>query len=318
MKYDIYFHNDFDGRASAAIMLAFLRSRGDDIEHYVPVDFDILAQWTKENFFIAHKLFTGKRYPAIVVDFPFHPKAAFWFDHHETPFKKEGWKKRFKPDAEHHLYSDYPSCCHVVYDGLRESFGWKPAVHLRELVRWADIIDHADYRSAKQTLLFKEPALQVDAFIDATAKNHALAKPMVKWLSEKSFEMIARTPKIRRIVAGVKKRTVADLRFYKKNLVLRGKASFVDLTADPSRTLRYAPYYLFPNSHYAVRLSRKGHLYHLGIGANPWKKFRKRLNIGVTLKKYGGGGHADAGAADFVKRSDAERALREVFMKLNK
>ena len=41
MTYDLYFHNDFDGHASAAVMLSFLGGRGDRIGHFVPVDFDL-------------------------------------------------------------------------------------------------------------------------------------------------------------------------------------------------------------------------------------------------------------------------------------
>src|SRR5581483_7562722 len=97
MKYDIYFHNDFDGRAAAAIMLAFLRSRGDDAEHFVPLGYEMQDAYLKENFFATHKLFKGKRNPPIIVDFAFHPKAAWWFDHHPTTFKREEWREKFKP-----------------------------------------------------------------------------------------------------------------------------------------------------------------------------------------------------------------------------
>src|SRR5271155_4749866 len=106
MLYDIYFHNDFDGRASAAVMLAFLRSRGDDIEHFIPVKYDIIPvgtkkQWLDDKFLEKNKLFRGKHNPAIIVDFPYHPQAAFWFDHHLRPFRKPGWEKKFKSDREH-------------------------------------------------------------------------------------------------------------------------------------------------------------------------------------------------------------------------
>src|ERR1700685_3337099 len=113
MKYDIYFHNDFDGRASAAVVLAFLRSRGDDIEHFTPVNYYLLSQWMDEKFFEKHKLFSGKRNPAIIVDFLYHPKAAMWFEHHATTFKRPEWEKKFKPDTFHRLEPQYPSCCHL-------------------------------------------------------------------------------------------------------------------------------------------------------------------------------------------------------------
>src|SRR5579859_7809019 len=126
MKYDIYFHNDFDGRAASAVMLAFLRSRGDDIEHYVPVRYDLIPQWRDEKFFEKHRLFKGRHNPAIIVDFPFHPSAAFWFDHHLTPFRKPGWEKKFKSDKSHRYDDTYRSACALVYDSLKKDFAWKP------------------------------------------------------------------------------------------------------------------------------------------------------------------------------------------------
>ena len=146
MLYDVYFHDDFDGRASAAVMLAFLWSRGDDIEHYIPVKYDVIPKWRDERFLEKNKLFKGKHNPAIIVDFPFHPQAAFWFDHHLTPFRKPGWEKKFKPDRERRYDDSYRSACHLVYDSLREGFGWKPPAHLRELVKWLNVIDFAGYR----------------------------------------------------------------------------------------------------------------------------------------------------------------------------
>jgi oligoribonuclease NrnB/cAMP/cGMP phosphodiesterase (DHH superfamily) len=123
MKYDIYFHNDFDGRAAAAIVLAFLRSRGDDIGHFTPVKYDVIPQWLDERFFEKHKLFKGRRNPAIIVDFPYHPAAAFWFDHHIRPFRKNGWEGKFTPDKCRRYDDSYRSACHLALDSLSKGFG---------------------------------------------------------------------------------------------------------------------------------------------------------------------------------------------------
>ncbi len=318
MKYDIYFHNDFDGRASAAVMLAFLRSRGDEIEHFTPVDFDLQKAWLDERFFEKHKFFKGKRNPAIVVDFPYHPKAAWWFDHHETPFKKESWRKDFKPDKFRRYEPKYWSACHFVVVALHEGFGWKPPKHFTELVKWLDIIDGARYKSVKQTLIIKDAGVQVDHFIDKTAHDTPGAKWMVEQLSKRPVKEIARLPKIRKVVAAEQKEITKSLAWYRKNMKLIGTVSFIDNLHNPWRTLRYASYYLYPKAKYAVRFERKGVLYHIGVGMNPWGGFKKAINIGGLLKKYGGGGHAGAGAVDFDLRRDAEKATEEIIDALNR
>ena len=134
MTYDIYFHNDFDGRAAAAVMLSFLRSRGDDIEHFIPINYNILDSYLEEDFFAKNRLFRGKHNPAIVVDFAFHPKAAWWFDHHPTVIRKKAWVKKLKSTKFWHYNPEYASCCGQVVSVLRKEFGWKPRSHFKELI----------------------------------------------------------------------------------------------------------------------------------------------------------------------------------------
>lgn len=317
MKYDIYFHNDFDGRASAALMLAFLRSRGDDLEHYVPVDFDMEEQWLAENFFEKHRLFRGKRNPAIVVDFLYNPGAAFWYDHHSTSIKKAAWKKKFKRDKAHVLAPHYRSCCHAVYDALRKNYGWKPQRHLRELVRWLDVIDGARYASAGQTIAIKEPALQVDAFIERKNGDAKLAQWMIGLLAERPLGAIARLPAVAREVRAYRADIRRSLAFYKKYLrVFDGRIALIDLTRTSLKRLLYAPFYFYPKIRYAIRFTHKDGWFHISTGENPWRPSGK-LHIGTLLQRYGGGGHQAVGGAEFYSRKEAERAIKEIIEALN-
>ncbi len=93
-------------------------------------------------------------------------RRLFRSDHHVRPFRKEGWEGKFKPDSAHRFEDSYRSACHLVYDSLREGFDWKPPAHLRDLVKWLNVIDFADYKSAEQTSAMKEPAIQANVFIE--------------------------------------------------------------------------------------------------------------------------------------------------------
>ncbi len=317
MKYDIYFHNDLDGRAAAAVMLAFLRSRGDDIEHYVPVDYYLVPQWLRRNFFANHKLFKGKHNPAIVVDFLYHPKAVFWFDHHPTTFKKESWRRGFKPTKFCRYNPEYKSACHFVETSLRTGFGWRPPKHFKELVKWLDIIDGANYKSARQVIEMKEPALRLGAFIDSKSSSRMAAESLIKPLSRKSLKEVATLGSVKDAVAAVRKKLKAGTSFIRKNAKVQGKVIFIDLTKiDYVDNLKFVPYYLYPRSVYCVRLREKNRIFHLGATANPWRRSRGRIHIGELLQKYGGGGHRGAGVADFKTKKLAERAAKEVIEKL--
>jgi hypothetical protein len=318
MLYDLYFHNDFDGWASAAVMLAFLEGRGDRIGHFVPVDFYLQAEWRQDGFFAHHHLFTGKRNAPVVLDFPFHPGTAFWFDHHLSPFKKEAWQKKFHEDEAHVYRPEYFSCCHMAYDTLKRNFGWRPPAYLKELVAWLDVIDGARYASAKQTILMKEPAFDVDNFIDKQHGDPKKAEWLIRRMASTPLREVAKIPRIAAAGKQARRNAVCNLAFYRKHLVVLGNVTFIDLTNDQEKVLRYAPYFLFPKIRYGIRATMKGKLYHLGVGENPWAKSKGKIHIGKLIKKYGGGGHLTVGAADLATRQEAERAREEIIRILNK
>jgi hypothetical protein len=317
MTYDLYFHNDFDGWASAALMLSFFGSRGDRVGHFVPVDHDLQSQWLDDGFFKKHRLFKGVRNAPVVLDFPFHPGAAFWYDHHSTTFKKEAWRKKFHEDKEHAYQPRYFSCCHMVYDALKRDFGWRPPAYFKELVRWLDMIDGARFASARQTIIMKEPAFAVDNFIDRP-DNSKRAGWLIKYLATVPLDEVAKVPQVAAVGKRARRNAARNLAFYRKHLVVRGNATFIDLIRHPDRMLRYAPYYLFPKLRYGVRAATKGPLYFLGIGENPWLRDVGRIHLGRLFKKYGGGGHAMAAAAEFRTKKEAMRAKEEIIEILNK
>ncbi len=322
MTYDIYFHNDFDGRASAAVMLAFLRSRGDDIAHYIPVKFDIFPAWLDDRFFDKHPLSKGKRNPAIVVDFPYHPQVAFWFDHHLEPFRRKEWERLFKSDRCHQYDDSYRSACHLVYDSLRKGFGWKPPAYLKELVHWLDIIDGANYRSAKQTIEMKEPAIQLNNVIEEGSDNRALTLKTVHALSRRSLSDFARSRQFKKIIAKLRRQMADALAFYKQRIRFIGRVMVADLTGFPYHELaHYAPYYLYPNNVYAVRYypyPGRPSLFHVNVAANPWRRRENQKHIGKILKKYGGGGHKDVGGFEEVGRARALNAVVRIAKLLNR
>lgn len=306
MKYDIYYHNDFDGRASAAVMLAFLRSRGDEIEGYFP-----LTYGAHEHLF-DRNAFAGKN-PAIIVDFMYHPGAAWWFDHHPTAFKKPEWKKHFRPDKQHRLDPKYPSCTHLVYASLVKDFKWRAPAHFKSFVKWADILDGAGYASARQTIEMKDPGVIINSYIEGMPHATREDKHMIDLMARKPLSTVIRDPSIARDIARLKKKVRSSIAFYEKHMRVFKRSTFIDLTKDPlNGLLRYAPYYLCPKSVYSFRMRPKGKWWYLGVSANPWRARENRFDIGKIMKKYNGGGHKGVGATEFHTRADAVRAFEKI------
>lgn len=309
MDYDLYFHNDFDGYASAAVFLDFLNNRGDNITGLFPVDHEIKPRWEKFKF----------KNPFAVFDFYFHPRATYFFDHHATTFIKESWKKSFRPSKLYFLKPSYFSCCHMVLDSLVKEYKFKPAPNLAELTDWLDVIDGAKYGSGKQAIELKEPALRIDAYVDFAAKNNLDATWIVKELKDKDLRRVAED---RRVVMAYKKaleENKKSLAYYQKNLKVFENISFIDLTKTKVQRLRAAPYYLCPKLAYSITVKRKDHGYRLSVGSNPWHKKKNKIDLGVMLKEFcGGGGHKGAAGAFLNTTKEMNQCLRKIVKVLAK
>ncbi|MDE2019086.1 MAG: hypothetical protein KGJ13_01935 [Patescibacteria group bacterium] len=322
MLYDLYFHDDFDGRAAGAVMLAFLRSRGDDIGHYVPVQYDILPEWSKEGFFEKNKLVRGRHNPAIVVDFLFHPKAAWWFDHHPTTWRNESWRKRFKPSKFQHYDPSYKSACHLVEAALKKDFNWKPPKHFKELVEWLDIYDGANFKSPEQTFDLGIPGLALGAFVGYEQKwkpymTHAW---FIRQIAERSFLEILEEKDVKAIIRTIAQDIERGKLFYRNHLKLVGNTVITDLGAQRFAQLRFFPFSVYPKAHYGMRIRKeKKGWYHFSVGVNPWRRGKKTMHIGEMLEKNfpGGGGHRGVGGAEFKTRKEALAAAEQVIRILN-
>ncbi|HKE00721.1 MAG TPA: hypothetical protein VKE69_06905, partial [Planctomycetota bacterium] len=84
----IWYHRDFDGIASGAILADVLRWRGRADVRWQGVNYDVRGRWSQWGE-------DGAEFA--VVDFHFHPRAAFWFDHHPTTFLTEEWRRLYAP-----------------------------------------------------------------------------------------------------------------------------------------------------------------------------------------------------------------------------
>src|SRR5262249_53891823 len=73
----LYYHRDFDGVVSAAMLLSLLETTPS----LHPVDYHLKSYWASMRL----------DSPAAIVDFLFHPDATVWIDHHVQPFVLSEW-----------------------------------------------------------------------------------------------------------------------------------------------------------------------------------------------------------------------------------
>jgi len=157
MTYNLYFHNDFDGIASTAILMNFLKARGDKIAAFYPVQYPIdFKAWGKISF----------KKPTIIVDFVYHPKAKIWFDHHPTAFIKDSWRKNFRAKKLLRWDCDYKSCSSLILDSLKKDFKFRPKKFLLELAKWSDKIDAFAFKNPRESISFRKPAMKLSLLLD--------------------------------------------------------------------------------------------------------------------------------------------------------
>ena len=270
---DLYFHGDFDGIASAAIVVRYFHKLYT-INLY-PVNHG-LKRW-QEHRFSAHAL-------NFVVDFPFS-RALYevprwvWIDHHRTnEVPKGSGAILYDPNAT--------SCAELVYEAF-------PCRGLEELVRWAQVVDGALYESPRQALLPEEPALVINAAI--ASGNNEFRCELVKRLAFQSLEEVASWSEVRKRADFTIRRNVRAIEWIKYNAKFYGNGVLFADFVRAGTSSRYAPFFVFPHIKYCLNWRRiEKDTFELSITVNPWNPPKLNFDLSQIAKLLGGGGHEKA------------------------
>ncbi len=295
-------------------MLNFLNGRGDNIVSFTPINYSpsLKKNWANFKF----------KQPFIIVDFLYHPKASWWFDHHQTSFIADKWRKGFKSDQNHAFGSTKKSACDLISGHFKKEFNYKPPKFIADLVKWATIIDSASYKSAKEALESKQPAIKLaKATNPINFENNAGAKyfeTMIKSLASEPIVKTIQIPIFRKEIKRIDKMNQGIKKVFKNISTTTDKILFIDGTKTKAQLSNYRGYYFYPKINYAITLEFYGSYYHLSVGKNLWKKMPTRVHIGKMLNKYGGGGHKTVGGVDKRTKSEILKIAEKIIEYLNK
>jgi hypothetical protein len=248
-----------------------------------------------------------------ILDFRFSrsDKLTWYFDHHvsafATPEDRVAFEAR-KGGGQFFHDGTYPSCTKYIRDIGKSVFDVDFS-GLGELVRWADIIDSANFPSAEMAVARKEPPLQLMTVIEHLGDDAMLVK-MVHRLSTESLDAVARSEDVQKAFAPLEKGHVEFVELVRTHAEIIGDTVLVDLT---DRTLdvatKFVTYALFPEELYSVVLTRSKAKCKLSIGYNPWAPRPRTHHIASICERYGGGGHPVVGAVSFTA-ADIEKAKK--------
>jgi len=289
------FHDDFDGIASAALLLAGIEQELPADSRSVSYSHDRVS-WLRESL--------PPR--TAVVDFLHHPDAAIWFDHHATAFMDGIARSR----PMHVWAPEAPSCAAVVARHFGLEGRWT------ELARWADKIDSARWSSPQETLDDRIPAVRLYlSLLGPGFERYALH--LIRVLGTGDLESAAKDGAVLTRALAAKELLDAGMEHLARHAECTDSVAIVECerTATPYVVPRYGTYLLFPDADYTLLNQQQGEGWKVTLSRNPWRG-APGPDLGSVFKELGGGGHRDVGAVNLRDRETARATARDVLDRL--
>jgi hypothetical protein len=305
MRVRILYHDHcFDGAASAAFF-----SRFSGAKFYPQATFEYTGLAHKASQLFEPGLFDGD--VNAIVDFKYStdPHLTWWFDHHQSAFLTPEDAAHYQRDQSGRKMYDptYRSCTMYIATIAREKFGFE-AGDLAELVKWADIVDGAQYPNAKDAVDLVAPAMRLTLVIEGSKGSDTVQK-IIRMMQHQSLEDIANDPEILKIYQPLYDRHLQSIDIINQTAHCNDGVVFFDLVGhDLEGYNKFIPYFLYPQSTYTVSVSTSSFRTKVSVGSNPWVREPLKFNLASICERYGGGGHPKVGAISFeIGAIDAAR-----------
>lgn len=299
----IRYHRDFDGMVAGAVLAEALRAtRGETNMRLRSVNYDQRRNWSS--------FCEGLRFA--IVDFHFHPRAEYWFDHHPTTFLDDGLRAAYVENERWAWDENSPSCPPMILRHAAEHWGFEPPDRFMEMARWSDVVDAARFESVDQALFGEEPALRITRALSVPPEadwTDTLAEAM----RDADLESIAARADVERAYERAARNRDKALRQFVPTVdSIEDAVVHYDASSNKIRRERFAPFYHYPEVHYSVGVIPTRAGFHITAGENPWNKPSNPVHVGELMETYGGGGHRAVGGANPPSLEAAQEAAREV------
>ena len=309
-------HHDrcFDGAAAAAFFTRFTQER-----FYPGAEYHYTGLVHKASQIFEDDLFDGDENAIVDFKYSSHPKLSWWFDHHQSAFLSE-------QDAEHYRLNksqrktydpSFKSCTKFIAHVAREQFGFE-APDLDELVRWADIVDGAQYGSATEAVELISAASKLVLVIEG-ARSSGVIRTVIRGMTHGKLDDIVSAPDVQAEYEPLYSRHLESIEIIRRKSQADNRVVFFDLTEDGLEGYnKFVPYYLFPNSVYTVSVLIASFRTKVSVGSNPWASESPKHNLATICERYGGGGHPRVGAISFERHqvAEARQVAREIAAEL--
>ena len=322
MRVRVFYHDKcFDGACSASLFTRFHRE-------------SVAAGAAYEYRGLVHRagaLFDESEFSGdenAIVDFKYSPspRITWWFDHHLSAFLTPQDHEHFlaclrDPVCAAHKFYDpnYTSCTSFLAHIAATRFGFDTAP-VAELIRWADIVDGAQYESPEAAVEMAAPAMKLTLIIES-AQDPDFIPRLIPLLTELPLAEVLSQPFVADLLPPLLERHRKAIELIRSRSDERDGTIFFDITDHPLEGFnKFIPYYLHPQATYSIGLSKSSFRTKVAVGSNPWTKAGsdKMVNLAQICERYGGGGHARVGAISFPpdQEDQARAAAAEIVAEL--
>jgi hypothetical protein len=315
MRVRVLYHDHcFDGAASAAFFTRFLKG-----SFYPDAEFAYTGMAHTASQTFADSLFDGDI--NAIVDFKYsnNPKLTWWFDHHQSAFlsPEDALHYSLNPSEKKLYDTTFKSCCYFICTVAKKQYGFT-APDLDDLVKWANIIDGAQYTDAKTAVELGAPAMKLTLVIEGS-KGSDIVQKIIRWMQVMPLEEIVSRPEIQELYQPLYERHLRNLDTIKERARQEGPVVTFDLAGyEVEGYNKFIPYYLFPTSVYTVSVTPSSFRTKISVGSNPWTPEEPKHNLATICERYGGGGHARVGAISLEPGAltEARRVAAEIIEEL--
>lgn len=245
----------------------------------------------------------------IIANLPYHPNCAMWFDHHYTnnpgtPFKG--------------LYRVAPSAAGLIH----EYYGKRFPRDYDELIRQTDRIDSADLSLEEVLHPENHPYILLSMTVSGRdTSEESYWNRLVGLIRRNDIHAVLADPEVKRRCDRVVDINTLYTPVLQKHTTLEGHVSITDFRAidEVPNGNRFLVYSLYPDAVVSVRIrydGRKKKRVIIGVGHSIFNR-HCRVNVGLLLARFGGGGHRGAGSCT-VSAEAADACLGSIIETLKR
>jgi len=247
-----------------------------------------------------------------IVDFKYSnsDRITWWFDHHQSAFLSKEDEAHFRADKSGRKFHDptYRSCTKFIAEMLRKHFHFDSS-RLTDLIRWADIIDGAQFESAQAAVELREPAMKLMMVVEGVRDGDKIVG-LIREFQTKSLDEIMEVPWVQEVFRPLYERHLQSVDIIRRHAHCANGTIFFDVSGyDLEGYNKFIPYCLFPQATYCVGVSLSSFRTKISVGSNPWSPLPRTQNLAAVCERHGGGGHPVVGAISFAPE-ELEKARR--------